>query len=121
MIEITITCDKCGAKKTFEPTLTSYTEVSDGGFSVCSLNTPREVSVLENVKKNAMMAGLSDDHWHSIGTIGSGGLVCPKCWAEYIRVTDEYEADLKKALDAEDKVKMARAKAVAEWFGRQSK
>ena len=114
MIEITITCDRCGTKKTFEPRLTSEFYKSEDGFSVCSCNPPREVSIIESVRYN-VMDGQYSNRWHFLELCDGDAIICPECRDEYLCAMREFKEELGRCEHVKCEAEVAYDRAATKW------
>lgn len=112
MIEITITCDRCGAKTSFE---LERNDLFDWGHSDFDGYT-RETSVLDSIRKNA------DKRWSLTNKFNEMLAMCPECYgvmqAEIRDKVEAYEELDRKKIDAKDEADRARDEWYAQYLKR---
>ena len=115
MIEMTVVCDKCGARRTFESRLTSEYYKSEDGFSVCSCNPPREVSIIKSVRNN-VMDGAYRNRWHFLGLCDGDAIICPECWDKYLCAMREFDEEVERCKKAKHEAEVAYDEAATKWI-----
>ena len=112
MVEIVVTCDRCGKKFAFEAQLTSNASISHDGFSYSHLDKPREVSVLENIRTSDVLKG----HWTYHDEFGERLDVCPDCTSDLTKSLSEQRERIRELENELSDIRSSGERRINRWM-----